>query len=168
MARRNANGEGTVYRRKDGRYEGAAYLLTTDRTPKRIRVYGKTRAEVHGKLVKAKAKAQQGLPIFTKALKLDCYLDRWLEHLVKPSKRPATYAQCEMITRLYLKPELGTRTLQQLTVPIVQDFLNRMIAGGHSIPKVQVIRKVLSSALTHAMREEGEFRRWKHPLRGVR
>lgn len=27
MAKRNPNGEGTIYRRKDGRYEGAGYVL---------------------------------------------------------------------------------------------------------------------------------------------
>jgi integrase len=42
MARR-ANGEGTVYRRKDGRWEAAVYVLTADGTRKRVRIYGRTR-----------------------------------------------------------------------------------------------------------------------------
>lgn len=47
MARRNANGEGTIYQRKDGRYEGALFVQTVSGRRKRIRVYGATRNKVH-------------------------------------------------------------------------------------------------------------------------
>ena len=40
--KKNANNEGTIYLRKDGRWEGSAYVLTTDGTYKRRSVYGKT------------------------------------------------------------------------------------------------------------------------------
>ncbi|MFD9904683.1 hypothetical protein [Streptomyces sp. NPDC059063] len=40
--KKNANNEGTIYQRKDGRWEGSAYVLTTDGTYKRRSVYGKT------------------------------------------------------------------------------------------------------------------------------
>ncbi|MFJ8536696.1 hypothetical protein [Streptomyces sp. NPDC093591] len=38
--KKNANNEGTIYERKDGRWEGSAYVLTTDGTYKRRSVYG--------------------------------------------------------------------------------------------------------------------------------
>jgi hypothetical protein len=41
-AGRNPNGEGTIYQRKDGRYEAAVFVTTTTRTRKRVRVYGRT------------------------------------------------------------------------------------------------------------------------------
>ncbi|MEU1849211.1 hypothetical protein ABZ499_07965 [Streptomyces sp. NPDC019990] len=41
--KKNANNEGTIYQRKDGRWEGSAYVLTTDGTYKRRSVYGKIR-----------------------------------------------------------------------------------------------------------------------------
>ncbi|MFF0115572.1 hypothetical protein [Streptomyces prasinus] len=50
MAKRNPNGEGTIYRRKDGRYEGAGYVLMPDGTQKRRRVYGKSWEEARKKL----------------------------------------------------------------------------------------------------------------------
>ena len=59
-----------------------------------------------------------------------------------------------MIVRRYLKPGLGKRQLAQLTVPVVQLLLNRRLEAGDSVRKVQVMRTVLSSALTRAMREE--------------
>lgn len=82
------------------------------------------------------------------------YLDYWLAEVVKPNRRPATYAQCEQITRLYLKPGLGSRSIQKLSVPLLQTYVNKQLADGHSIAKVHIIKKVLSSALTRAQREE--------------
>jgi integrase len=154
MAGRNANGEGSISRRKDGRYEAAFSVQTISGKRKRIRLYGKTRAEAHKRLTEAKAKAQQGLPVADRTWRLSDYLNYWLEEIVKPNKRPATYAQCERTVRLYLEPGLGKTEITRLSIPAVQQYLNQLLSEGHSIPKTQVIRKVLSGALTQAMREE--------------
>jgi hypothetical protein len=74
MAGRNANGEGTIYQRKDGRYEGALFVPTISGRRKRIRVYGATRNEVHEKLTTAKASAQSGIPVPDRAWKLGEHL----------------------------------------------------------------------------------------------
>ena len=63
MSARKPNGEGTIYRRKDGRYEGAAWLLTSTGTRRRIRVYGSTRAEAHRLLVSQLDQAARGVPV---------------------------------------------------------------------------------------------------------
>lgn len=154
MAHRRVNGEGTIYRRKDGRYEAAVYLPTASGGRKRVRFYTHTRAEAQNKLVASQQQANQGIPVPDASQRLDEYLHYWLENVVRPNKRPATYAQCEMIVRLYLKPGLGSRPIVRLTVRDVQGFLNQKISEGHSVPKTQVIRKVLSAALTCAMRDE--------------
>ncbi len=154
MARRRANGEGSIYRRKDGRYEGAVYLLTTSGNRKRIRVYGSSREEVHTKLTEVKAKAQQGIPIPDRTHKLGEYLDYWLENVVRPKWRPKTYEHYELIVRLYLKPGLGRFPLKRLSLPVLQTFLNQKLADGHSVRKVHMMRAVLSASLTRAEREE--------------
>ncbi|HJP68132.1 MAG TPA: site-specific integrase [Sphingomicrobium sp.] len=150
---RHANGEGTIYRRKDGRYEAAAYLLTTSGNRKRVRVYGKTRHEVHDKLTKVKARADDGVPIPDHKTKLADYLDYWLEAMVRPNRRPRTYELYEATVRLNLKPRLGQHSLSRLSVPVVQAFFNQELQS-HSVRKVQIMRTVLSSALTRANREE--------------
>ncbi|WP_417159173.1 tyrosine-type recombinase/integrase [Streptomyces gilvifuscus] len=154
MARRNANGEGTIYRRKDGRYEGAVWVLTTDGTRKRVRVYGVTRAEVHSKLIEVKAKSQQGVPTAGKTWRLGEYLDYWLAEVVKPSLRQSTYERYESGVRLYLKPGPGTLTFARLSVPVVQSFLNQQLSDGKSVRSVQILREILRSALTRAHEEE--------------
>jgi integrase len=152
--KRRANGEGSIYQRKDGRWAGAAYVLTTDGTYKRIQKYGKSREEVHTKLVEAQQKSNQGVPVADKPWKLGEYLDYWLEHVVHPAKRWNTYKKYEQTVRLYLKPGLGNQRLERLRVAKVQSFLNAQIAAGHSVAKVHIMRMVLGAALTRAMREE--------------
>jgi len=154
VAKKRAVGEGSISRRKDGRWEIAIRAATTAGTRKRIRKYAKTRAEASELLTELKRQVQHGVPVPDKAWKLGAYLDYWLESRVRPNRRPATFAQCETVVRLYLRPGLGASSLQALTVPNVQSFLSAQIVAGRSIPTVQVIRKVLSAALTNALREE--------------
>ena len=60
MAKRRANGEGNIRKRKDGRWEGR-YTAGYDQDGKRIikNVLGRTRAEVKSKLSVAIAESQQ-------------------------------------------------------------------------------------------------------------
>ena len=152
--RHRVNGDGSVYKRKDGYWVGAFYARTTSGARKRIVVYGRTLDEARDKLGKAQQQARAGVPVPDEAWKLGLYLEYWLENFVKRNRRPATYNLYEMIVRLYLIPGLGTKRLTSLTVPMVQDFLNQRLAKGDSVRKVQVMRTVLSAALTRAMREE--------------
>lgn len=155
MARRGANGEGSIYQRKtDGRWEASLWSLTTSGIRKRIRTYGTTRQEAHVKLVELKAKQHQGIPMPDRAWRLGDYLDYWLEAHVKPTKRPKTYESYEISVRLYLKPRLGTLPLTRLTVANVQKAMSDMVAAGSSVRKAQIVRTALSAALTRAMRED--------------
>ncbi|WP_406396407.1 hypothetical protein [Streptomyces sp. NBC_00887] len=86
--RKNANNEGTIYQRKDGRWEGSAYVLTTDGIYKRRSVYGKTWDDAHEKLTKLKADSLSGLPVATSKMTLSEYLAYWLANVAK-GKVPA-------------------------------------------------------------------------------
>lgn len=152
---RRHSGEGTISGpRKDGRYVGAFYARTTAGTLKRVYVYGRTREQARDRLIEEQSKAIRGIPVAAESWRLAAYLDYWLENVVKPSRRPATYALYETIIRIYLKPGLGHHRLRRLSVPIVQAFLNAKLAEGLSIRNVHVMRQVLSAALTRAIREE--------------
>jgi integrase len=60
MASKRGNGEGSIYRRKDGRWVGQ-YLVYTAKGPKYRYIYGKTRADVSKRLTKAMADQDDGL-----------------------------------------------------------------------------------------------------------
>ena len=72
MTKRRGNGEGTIYKRKDGRYE-ARYTVQTPSGPKRKALYGGTRAEVAAKLTKEMADRDNGLVFDAKNLSLGAY-----------------------------------------------------------------------------------------------
>ena len=149
------NGEGTISGpRKDGRYVGAFYALTTAGMRKRVYVYGRTREEAHERLVEEQAKAGRGIPVPATSWKLGPYLQYWLENVVKPTRRPATYALYETNIRLHIAPGLGKYQLKRLSVPIVQAFLDGKIRSGQSVRNVQIMRQILSAALSRAVSEE--------------
>ena len=154
MAKKRAVGEGTIYQRKDGRWEVAIKSVTTVGTRKRIRQYASTRAEAVEKLDELRRQIRRGTPMSDKNWRLGEYLEYWLVEIVKPNKRFNTYAQCERTVRLYLKPGFGNLRLNGLTVRACQDFLSKKLAEDYSISNVQVMKKVLSAALTNAMRED--------------
>ena len=60
MAKKRANGEGNIRRRKDGRWEGRYTAGYDEKTGKRLikNVLGKTQAEAKEKLAKAVAEAE--------------------------------------------------------------------------------------------------------------
>ncbi|MGW4842748.1 tyrosine-type recombinase/integrase [Nocardia brasiliensis] len=154
MSGRRTTGEGTVYRRKDGRWEGAAYLPTVSGKIRRLRVYGKTRTEANAKLTIRLADAERGVAIPDQSWTIGAYLDYWIRDIAPTTRRPKTMEQYEATVRLYLKPMFGSYTLERLTVATLQQILNQALAEGKSLRVVRLIRTVLSAALTRAMREE--------------
>lgn len=151
---RRANGEGTVYPRQDGRWEGAAYVLTTDGVRKRKRVYGRTREEAHRKLTALIRQSHQGVPVAARSQTLAGYLDYWLEQVMKPAVRPRTYEGYEGHIRLHIKPGLGTKRLEKLTARDVRMFLNSKRDAGYSSRTVHHLHAILRNALQHAFRED--------------
>ena len=151
---RRVNGEGSITHRADGRWMGRFYAWTAAGTRKRVTVYGKTRKEAAARMREAQERNERGIPVPDRAWKLAEWLDYWLENVVLPNRRPATYRLYEMTVRLYLKPGLGKNPLTRLSASRVQAYFNEQLTAGRSIRTVQVMRTVLSSALSRAMREE--------------
>jgi integrase len=77
MAGKRGNGEGSIYRRTDGRWVGQ-YLVHTANGAKYRYLYGKTRQAVAVKLTKAMADRDGGLIFDAGKVTLGGYLDRWL------------------------------------------------------------------------------------------
>src|SRR5919199_5894983 len=106
MAKRRGNGEGSIYRRKDGRWVGQ-YTVSTAKGPKYRYIYGKTRQTVAEKLTRAMADRDGGLVFEAGNLTVGEYLDRWLSDSVRGRVRASTYERHEQIVRAHLVPILG-------------------------------------------------------------
>ena len=84
MAKRRGRGEGSISKRKDGRWEARIDLGWE--TGKRLRkaFYGKTGAEVAAKLTEALAARRRGVPMADEREQLGPWLDRWLVEIAEP------------------------------------------------------------------------------------
>lgn len=88
--RKNANGEGSVFQRKDG-YWVAQYSVTSHGTTKYRQSYGKTQKEAIQKRDEARTRENSGLVFEAGRTTVGECLDRWLEESVKGSVKQSTY-----------------------------------------------------------------------------
>src|SRR5918992_1274167 len=151
MMGRRGNGEGSISRRKDGRWE-AKYTAHTADGPKRRALYGKTRKEAADKLAKALADRVSGYTFDTENMSVGEYLDRWLNDSGRGSVRLSTYERHEQIVRLHLKPALGRVKLTKLTPAHVQGLYRDKLDSGLTPATVQKIHTVLHKALDQALK----------------
>ncbi|MFE4423898.1 tyrosine-type recombinase/integrase [Streptomyces sp. NPDC056817] len=153
MARKNPNGAGSIWQRKDGRYEARVYVPQSDGTRKRKTVYGSTWEECDTKRQELVRRDRQGIPTPTRSAKLSEWLPYWLEHYIEPRRKLSTYDKYETHVRLYLVPLLGTKRLESLSVADVRRFISRM-QNAHSAATAKEAHRVLRTAVTAAVREE--------------
>ncbi|MDN5686259.1 MAG: site-specific integrase [Brachybacterium sp.] len=149
-----SNGEGSIYRRKDGRWAGAAYVLTPDGTRKRKTSYGKTRKEVSTKLAKMQETSRSGIAATPGRLTVRAFLEAWMRDVQEPRLSPATYQTYEGYIRNHIVPAIGSKPLGQLTASDLREFLGAKTREGKSAATVKQIHAIIRSALQHAMRED--------------
>ena len=131
---RRGNGEGSIYRRKDGRWVGQYMVHTAEGTKYRY-IYGKTRQAVAEKLAKAMADRDSGLVFEAGNLTIAEYLSRWLETSVKGSVRPRTLDNYRMHVRHHLIPALGSVKLKALSPPTCKLCTARSLTRGLRPPR---------------------------------
>lgn len=167
-SKKRANGQGSIYQRKDGRWTGAAYVVTAGGTYKRVPVYAASAEEVERKLTEIKSRSNRGLPAEASGWTIGSYAAYWLEHVVAPKLRPTTLARYRTLTARYILPALRKKRLAALTPAEVRLMLARTAAarttGRNGQPEderaaisartVQQVHAVLRAMLNHAVREE--------------
>ncbi len=147
MAKRRANGEGSVFQRKDSRW--CAKVLVNGELRS---FYGHSQQEVGDKLLTARNANRSGAPLPREVQKVGPFLTEWLA-AVKATVRPSTHKSYSEIVTLHLEPELGKSILAKLTPQQVQAMLARKSATpGLSPRRVQYIRAVLRMALGRALK----------------
>jgi integrase len=150
--RKRGQGEGSIYKRKDGRWAAVINLGYQDGKLRRKAFYGATREEVKDKLVGALNDQQKGLPILTERQTLAQFLEQWLDDVSKPSVRPKTYRFYQDHINLHIKPALGKKQIEKLTPADVQQFVNDKLQSGLSPQTIRHIIATLRAALGIAVK----------------
>lgn len=151
---RAPRGAGSIYLRQDGRYEATTRALMPNGGHRRVRVYGKTRAEAHAKLHTIVDRTLKGIPEADRSWSVGDWLDHWVETTVKLRNRERTVELYEGLIRRYLKPNIGSRRLKELSVSDLQATINYLASRGVGPRTIQQTRMVLSSSLNRALRDE--------------
>jgi hypothetical protein len=151
---RRGSGEGSIYRRKDGRWEAIVDLSAVGGRRRRKSVYGKTRREVQTALVTALREHEQGKLALGPGQTTGHFLTHWLEDSARNRVRPSTFKRYSELVKQHLLPHLDRLPLRELSPHHVQQLLNAKLAEGLSPRSVHPIRAVLRTALNQALRWE--------------
>ena len=169
MAKRRANGEGNLRKRKDGRWEGRYTAGRDPETGKAIykSVLGKTQAEAKAKLKQAIEEAK-GLD----AAKVGRYtvgqwMEVWFEHYAKVKVRPSSHQTYRGYIDNHIKPSIGKIPLEKLTSLELQKLYKKLLEGGRvewiesrkqskglSPKTVRNIHQIISSAMKLAQEQK--------------
>ena len=169
MAKKRANGEGSIRKRKDGRWEGrytAGHDPTTGKTIYK-NVLGKTQAEVKEKLKKAIEEAGKLDIARAGQYTVGQWLDLWLENYAKLKVRPSSYQTYQGFIKNHVKPSIGDIPLSKLTTMDLQQLYKKLLESGRvdrveakSKPKglsaktVRNIHQMISSACGFAVNQK--------------
>ena len=169
MAKRRANGEGNLRKRKDGRWEGR---YTAGRDPETGRaiynnVLGKTQAEAKAKLKQAIELAKGLDAAKAGRYTVGQWMEVWFEHYAKVKVRPSSHQTYRGYIDNHIKPNIGKIPLEKLTSLELQKFYKRLLEKGRvnriesrkqskglSAKTVRNIHQIISSAMKLAQEQK--------------
>jgi integrase len=150
LPKRRAKGDGSVYRRKDGRWAGIVYTGYINGRRARKVVYGPTRAEVQERVRQMVETVRQGVAP-GRSQRLEEFLLTWLQ-AIEGTIRPSTFISYSGIVRKHLVPTLGRIYLERLSIQDVAFLMSQKRSEGLSPRTSQYILFILRNALNKAVR----------------
>jgi len=148
---RRGRGEGSIRHRADGRWEATLTLTAMGGGRRRKSYFGKTRAEVAGKLTAALKGQADGLPVPSGRSTVAAFLSQWLE-AKRPSLRPESFRRYREMCHLHIVPDVGRKPLSKLSPADVQALYARVRAKGLSGTSLSLLHGVLHKSLDDAAR----------------
>ena len=132
MAKRGANGEGNIRKRKDGRWEGRYTAGHDPETGKAIyrNVLGRTQAEVREKLKTAIGEAQNLDAAKTGKYTVGQWMDVWYENYAKIKVRPSSHQTYRGYIENHIKPNIGSVPLNKLSSLELQKLYKKLLSRG--------------------------------------
>ena len=132
MAKRRANGEGSIRKRSDGRWEGRYTAGRNPETGKPVykNVLGKTQAEVKAKL-KAAIESSADIDVMkAEQYTTGQWMDVWFENCAKIKVRPSSHQTYRGYIDNHIKPNIGDIPLGKLSSLHLQKLYKKLLAGG--------------------------------------
>ncbi len=155
MASKNANGNGTIRKRKDGRWEGRVTTGVDMRTGKQIQrsVYGKTKKETAQKLREIIADVDSGLLVESGSMTVGEWVEIWINQYANNIKELSMSTYRAHI-RNHISPKLGDIKLSNLKTRDIQMMYNALLRREKPLTAktIKNIHGVLHKALSQAVK----------------
>jgi integrase len=154
MSGKRANGEGSIYQRKNkGSWVGAFYVEDEQGHRKRMAIEAKTRAEVRRKMNAAQARVSMGKPAKDSSDSLATWAEYWVQNIL-PTRSASTSTKDLYKTQIqrHVVPGLGAMKLGELKPSHVGRFLAER-ATTLSASSCKQIHQALNLCLDAAVRE---------------
>lgn len=146
MAKKRANGEGTIRKRSNGTWEAR---ITIDGKSKSF--YGKTQTQaIQAKKDFLKA-LDNGINLDAGKLQTSQWMKIWFDEF-KTGIKPSTRARYEVDIRVHINPAIGKIKLAKLEAPVLQRMYNQSLQNGLSPKSVRNLHGVMHGALEQAVR----------------
>ena len=145
--RRRSRGEGSLFKRADGRWTG----VVTGFNGQRRYVYGRTRAEAARKLAELTHQRDSGLPMPAGRHTVASFLAEWLQGQ-RSQLRPKSWRRHEEHIRIHIVPVVGKVSLRRLSPQHLNHLYANRLAAGLSPVSVHHIHATVHRALVHAVR----------------
>ena len=130
MAKRK-HGDGSVFERKDGRWEGRLVVGYKENGYAKTRsVTAPTKTECEEKLGKLREEVGRRSERIKPDMLFGDWLDFWYQNFSKPKLRPTTQACYEGRIYTHIIPQIGQVPLCKLTQNELQQFYARLKKGG--------------------------------------
>ena len=132
MAKKRANGEGSIRKRSDGRWEGRYTAGWNPMTGKPIykNVLGKTQTEVKEKLKAALAECEK-IDVYKSAqYTVGEWMDVWFENYAAIKVRPSSHQTYKGYIEHHIKPHIGSIPLNKLTTLDLQKLYKKLMKAG--------------------------------------
>lgn len=153
--KRRINGEGTVYKRSDGRW-CASVITQINNESERKYFYGKTQGEAKKKMDDFLYDVKTGQYAGGAESRLGEYISNWLEDFKYTELKSSSYDRLESTIKNHVTPKLGHYKLNQLNASIIQrNLINRMYKDGFSHSSIKKAYDALNACLKHAVIDDG-------------
>lgn len=150
-----SNGEGSHYRRGDGRYVSVLAWTDEEGRLQRKVFYGKTSTEARTKFKEAKQRLEAAQPVTDSPMTLGTWAEYWRTHTLRYSERkPKTVTVYDQLLRTHVVgSSLSSVPLKSLK-PSHLDRLKHELKGKLSPASVHKVMGVVSLCLSDAVRDE--------------
>lgn len=144
----NANGNGSIRQRPDGRWEARCYI-----NGKRHSFYGDRQNDVVKRMREAMKMQDDGIYFEPTKVTVSQWLDLWLEEYIKPSNKPLSYSTYKSRIETHIKSQIGKIKLAALNATQVQAFYNHLLRTKKLAPKtIKNVHGILHKALDQALK----------------